>query len=163
MCPAGSLAAIGCVKRGERMTLSRQFVQRYTKIQQGLQEQAELALAKAVQSRSEAEHQLRAVSDTVTEAQVQRDQCSTAADIQQWYQYLQALEMRVQTSRTMVVDAKAAETAKRDEVGVAYREARRWEMMSNKVQQAFAESSRKAGQQEADAFASQRFGRGEGE
>lgn len=145
------------------MTLSRQFVQRYTKIQQGLQEQAELALAHAAHGRAEAEHQLRTITNTVTAAQEQRSQCSTGADIQQWHQYLLALQMRAQSTQTMVVDAKAVETAKRDAVSVAYREAKRWEVMSNQVQRAFEETSRKAGQLEADEFASQRFRRGEGE
>jgi hypothetical protein len=41
-------AAIAYAEWGERMTLSRQFLHRYTRIQKGVQEQAELELAQAM-------------------------------------------------------------------------------------------------------------------
>jgi flagellar export protein FliJ len=142
------------------MTLSRQFLSRYAKIQKGLQERAELELAQAMQARAQLEQHLRASEEHCESAQLERNQCTRAEDLQRWHQYVQALQVHLQSSRTQVVDAQAREQAGRDAVSAAYREARRWEIMSDRTHKAHTEQLSKAGQREADELASQRAGRG---
>jgi flagellar export protein FliJ len=98
--------------------------------------------------------------ETRESAQEVRNRCNSVADLQQWHQYVQALDIHVQASRTGVVDATATEASHRDAVAVAYREAKRWEMLADGSQRAYQEELRRVGQLEADEFASQRFGRG---
>lgn len=142
------------------MSFNRRFVDRYAKIQKGLQEREEMALAEAMHAREAALEQLQQSEVHKQQAQMIRNQCRTASDLQMWHAYIQALELQVTASQTQVVDADARVMSQRETVGKAYREAKRWDMMAQKYHRAYQEQLQKDSQIEADEMASRRAGRG---
>jgi flagellar biosynthesis chaperone FliJ len=139
--------------------MDRQLATRLTQLKKGIQDLAEQELARRVQECEAAEQAYREAVERRRSAQASRNHCRTAAELQQWQGYVEALQRFEHLRLRQWQEAKRRVEAQRRTVQLAYQDVRRWETAEARAAQQFRWSEEQRALKEADESAVLRFGR----
>lgn len=137
----------------------RHFAERLHSLRTTQQRQEEAKLLSAAHDQRRLVEQVAATADARGIAGAARNDQATGRDVTAWHDYVRALEAQQRRTQDQLATATNVVHEQRTRVRTAYQEARRWQMVADRLRtgEVAAEQSRQ--QKEADELAVQRVNR----